>query len=98
MKTEETVKMSVITELFNNKGKYLHSVRTGYIGIAEGDYNGSQGEYNERFVYYRHPEMPESYFMQETYDTDSYGNEEKIVSVQFVKGVEKTIKVFEPIR
>lgn len=96
---EELVKMSVIIDLLNNKSKYRHSEQTGHIGISRAnDWEGSQGEYNERFVFYRHPELPEGYFLRETYQTDSYANNESIVQIEFVKGREKQVTVFEPIK
>jgi len=97
MNKTTVVEMSVIAELFSNKSKYQHSEATGHRGIPDEWHDGMQSEYNERFIYYRHPQMPENYFMKETYQTDSYGSEERITNVEFVKGVEKQVTVFEPI-
>jgi len=35
--------------------------------------------------------------MKETWHTDSYGSNESIQTIEFVKGKEKVITVFEPI-
>jgi len=70
--------------------------KQGHIGVPE-DQDGNQGEYNETFKFYKHPRLPEGVFMQETWQTDSYGYNEFIESIQFVKGREKKVTVFEPI-
>jgi len=93
----ESIKISVLQELFKNKSKYEINSVSGHRGIEADAYYGRQGEYNETFIYYRHPEFPENIFMKETYRTDSYGNGDMLQSVEFVKGKEKTITVFEPI-
>lgn len=56
-----------------------------------------QGEYNETFKFYKHPGLPEGVFMKEAYNTDSYGYDAKLETVEFVKGKEKQITVYEPI-
>jgi len=93
---EQTIKISVLQELFKNKNKYFLNKKNGHTGVPD-DGEGNQGEYNEYFKYYRHPEMPENLFMRERYETDSYGETEGITHTEFVKGKEKTITVFEPI-
>ena len=94
---EEVIKLSDLQELLTNKYKYRFSEAVGHQGIPDDYRSGVQGEYNERIVYYKHPSLPENIFMKETYQTDSYGDSENLEKVEFVKGTEKTIKVFEPI-
>ncbi len=85
-----------LQELFKNKKKYKTSEKQGHIGVPE-DGEGNQGEYNEKWIFYKHPGLPEGVFMAETYHTDSYANEYYLVEMNFVKGVEKKITVYEPI-
>ena len=96
MNNEEVIKVSVLVELFNSKSKYKISASNGHQGIPEG-YEGYGGEYNERFVYYRHPEMPESLFLQETYNTDSYGESLELESSGFFKQETELITNFRKI-
>ena len=93
----KSIDLKSLNDLFANKSKYFHSETTGHNGVGN-SYDGVQGEYNETFKFYKHPALPEGVFLKETYNTDSYGYEERIVSIQFVEGVEKTVKVFEPIK
>jgi hypothetical protein len=83
--------------LLKNKSKYKVSQSKGHQGIPDNSSDAEQGEYNEYFIYYKHTGLPEGVFMQETYNTDSYGYEEKLVDVSFVKGKEKKVTVFKPI-
>lgn len=92
---EQTIKLTDLQDLFNNKNRYFHSETKGYIGVHSDD--GDEGEYNETFKFYKHPGFPEGIFMRETYNTDSYGYDDVLVKTEFVKGKEKTITVFEPI-
>jgi hypothetical protein len=69
---------------------------SGHIGVPKG-YDGMQEEYNEIIVYYKHPGLPEGVFMMESYRTDSYGNNENLHEIRFVKGKEKKVTVYEPI-
>ena len=78
----ETILLKDLQDLLSNKAKYLQ---------------GNQGEYNETFKFYKHPGIPNGVFMRETYYTDSYGSNQNLVAVEFVKGKEKTITVFEPM-
>ena len=94
---EDTISLKDLQDLLKNKRQYLQSTTKGHIGIPEGYDDGSQGEYNESFKFYKHPGLPEGVFMRETYQTDSYGSNESLTNIEFVKGREKTIKVFEPI-
>jgi hypothetical protein len=93
----ESIEVKVLQELFKNKNSYLVSTKSGYTGVTNSYGSGVQGEWNETFHFYRHPKMPENLFFRETYHTDSYGDNESIVSIDFVEGKEKTITVFEPI-
>lgn len=94
---EQTIKILVLNEIFKNKGKYLFDIQKGHTGVLV-NYEGNQGEYNEIFKFYKHESFPENVFLRETYNTDSYGENESIVEIQFVEGKERTIKVFEPIK
>jgi hypothetical protein len=74
----------------------LLNTEKGYQGVPSND-EGNQGEYNETFKFYKHPELPEGVFMKETYQSNSYGYEENLVELKFVQGKAKTITVYEPI-
>jgi len=95
---EQTIKISVLNELMSSstQSKYRISSKDGHRGVPDGG-EGYQGEYNERFEFYRHPDMPENVFLQITYQSDSYGDNESIYEMKLVKGREKTITVYEPI-
>lgn len=94
----ESIKIKTLNELMSKdtRGKYKVSESKGYTGIADSD-EGSQGEYNERFVFYKHEDLPENIFLQETIHTDSYGDNESTVEWKFVEGKAKTITVYEPL-
>ena len=92
----ETILLKDLQDLLTNKQKYFQSEVKGETPIPEGR-DGSQGDYNETFRFYKHPGLPEGVFMRETYHSDSYGYNQSLNSVEFVKGREKTITVFEPI-
>lgn len=96
---EKVIKLSILQELFNNKEKYKLNTEKGYQGVSGNSYSsdGVQGEYDEKFIFYRHPEMDNNLFMRETYNTDSYGYNDSLVKIEFVKGKTKKITVFEPI-
>ena len=91
----DTIQISVLNDLFLNKHLYHINTIGGYQGIPESEDEGIQGEYNEYFKIYRHPDMPENLFMKETWHTDSYGYDEALQSVTFVKSGKKTITVYE---
>ncbi len=95
----ESISVKILNELFSKttKNKYKINEKRGHIGIPENEDEGNQGEYNEKFIYYRHPEMSENLFMEETYHTDSYNSDNHLVEIKFVKGKEKTIIIYEPI-
>ena len=92
----KTVTIKSFNEVMNDKRKYKTQTTTGHTGVPD-DWEGSQGEYNEKFIFYKHPEFPEGVFLRETTNTDSYGNNESVVKVEFVEGKEKTVTVYEPI-
>jgi len=92
----KVIDIQVLNEVFTNKKNYLTQKEIGHYGVPDG-YDGSQGEYNEYFNYYRHHDFPEGVFMRETIHTDSYGDNESIVKIEFVEGVAKTVIVYEPI-
>ena len=91
----DSILLSDLQDLLKNKTKYLLSEQQGHQGVHSGD--GNQGEYNETIKYYQHPGLPEGIFMQEVYQSDSYGDNYGITSVSFVKGKAKTITVYEPV-
>lgn len=72
------------------------STEKGYQGVGN-QYDGVQGEYNETFKFYKHPGLPDNVFMKETYQSDSYGYDDRLVSIEFVQGKAKTITVYEPV-
>lgn len=93
----ESISIKVLNELLSNstKRKYRVTIEKGHQGVSEGE--GYQGEYNETFELYKHPELPENIFLKITMRTDSYGDNDFIHEIQFVEGREKTIIVYEPI-
>jgi len=97
---EQKISIKALNELMNpqTKSKFYKSDGKGHEGIQEGYYDGVQGEYNEIFKFYQHPELPENIFMKETHRTDSYGDNDYLHSVEFVEGKAKTITVYEPIK
>ena len=80
---KESILLKDLQDLFKNKSKY--------------EVSEQKGEYNETFIFYKHPKLPENIFMKETYHTDSYGYGDLLVSVEFVEGKTKTITAYEPI-
>lgn len=91
---EQLISIQTLNEFFNNKDKYLVSTKDGYHGVP--DYDGRQGEYNETFKYYRHPDFPENVFIQERWVTDSYGDNDTLENILFVQSRQKTVTVYEP--
>src|SRR6478736_2967452 len=81
----------------STRKKYFLSESKGNLGIPDSG-DGSQGEYNETFKYYRHPEMPQNIFLQITFHTDSYGDSPTINEMKLVEGKQKQITIYEPIK
>lgn len=96
---EQVIKVKDLQELFNDKQRFLVTTLDGHQGVSSNSYhyNGVQGEYDEEFRFYKHPGLPEGIFMRETYHTDSYGDNKTLVKIEFVKGKEKTVTVYEPV-
>jgi hypothetical protein len=95
---EQKISLKALNELLGeNKHRYFMNQVDGHKGIDDNYYDGVQGEYNETFKFYKHPKLPEEVFMRETYHTNSYGDNENLVQVQFVEGKAKTITVYEPV-
>ena len=92
---EKIIKLSVLNDLLKNKNKYFVKEEKGYQGVPSNNYDGIQGEYNETFKYYRHPEFPENLFMREVWHTNSYGDYDMIVKIEFVEGKKRQITVYE---
>lgn len=82
-------------EVMQNKNKYKVNKILGHQGIPETEDEGYQGEYNEYFLLYGHPNFPENVYLRETYQSNSYGEDDAITDVRFVQGVEKTVIVYE---
>lgn len=63
--------------------------------INEVDYNRPvQGEKGETFEVYN-VGLPDGMFLKITTITDSYGDNESVGGIEFVKGKEKTVTVYE---
>lgn len=60
------------------------------------DEDGEQGEEGNFFMYYKIL-SEENLYMEVEYYTDSYGDNESVRKVQFVKSSPKTVIVFENI-
>lgn len=94
---DTTMTIKDLNDLFKNLRKYKVAMKDGHQGVPEDD-DGDGGEYNEQFHYYRHPSMPVNLFLQETQQSDSYGNFDNAdKTYSFVEGKEKTVTVYEPI-
>lgn len=93
----DSILLADLQELLKNKQRYKVTQQLGHIGIGADDDEGVQSEYNEKFIFYRHPRLPEGVFMKETWQSDSYGSNEAVTGIEFVKGKEKTITIYEPI-
>jgi hypothetical protein len=89
---EQLIKLSDLQDLLSNKGKYFINEVRGHTGVGN-DGDGYQGEYNEKFKFYKHPGLPKGVFMRETYKSDSYGSNHSLTAVEFVAGKEKTVTV-----
>ena len=95
----ESISVKVLNEILSEKSreKYFLNEKKGHTGVPDNG-EGNQGEFNETFRYFRHPEMPENTFLEVTMHTDSYGDEDEIKEMKFVQGVQKQITVYEPIK
>ena len=97
----ESISIKVLNELMSvsTKRKYKINQLPGHNGVdnESSSSQGYQGEYNETFEFYQHPEMPKNIFLKITMRTDSYGENDFIHEIQFVEGKEKTITIYEPI-
>lgn len=93
----ESINIKILNEVLSvdTRDKYFLSEAKGHLGVPDNS-DGNQGEYNELFKYYRHPEMPDNVFLQVTEQTDSYGDESRITEMKFVQGKAKQVTVYEP--
>lgn len=91
------VSINSFNAVMNDKRKFKTQEIQGHIGVPS-DGEGNQGEYNEKFIFYKHPDFPEGVFLRETITTDSYGYNESITKIEFVEGREKIVTVYEPIK
>jgi len=79
----------------NNKElKYLER-QEGHKGVPEA-VEGYQGEYNEYSEIYKINEF-DDLFLKVTYNTDSYGENDFVVSIQFAKPKQVNKTIYEPI-
>jgi hypothetical protein len=94
----ESINIKILNELLSEKTRkqYFLNEEKGHWGVPDVG-NGNQDDYNETLKYYRHPEMPTNVFLQISYRTDSYGDNDKIAELKFVQGVAKQITIYEPI-
>ena len=91
----EILKDLHVYNLKNNKELTLISEgKTHDGGVNDGE--GNQGEYDEYQKVFRVNKL-EDIYIKFTIRTDSYGDNEYIYSIQFVKPTVKTIQLFEPI-
>lgn len=90
------ISISSFNDVMNNKSKYLVQKPNGHTGVPDGS-DGEQREYNEKFIFYKHPAFPEGVFLRETIETDSYEYDEHVTKIEFVERREKTITIFEPV-
>jgi hypothetical protein len=91
---EELVSIKTMNEFFSNRGKYFVEEVKGHTPIRDDD-EGLQGEYNEYFRIYKHPDFPQGYFLKETYHTNSYGDDPALEELKFVTAKTKMIAVYE---
>lgn len=94
----ETMEISLINKLLKDV-LYNQQILTTFVETKEGhqgvnNYDGAQGEYNEYFKIYKIKEKPEL-FIKVTYNTDSYGSNDSIVNINFVKAKPKTVTIYE---
>jgi hypothetical protein len=89
--------IKAFNEVMSNKNAYITQEQSGHRGIPDNSYDGEQGEYNEKFIFYKHKDFPEGVFLRETYHTDSYGSGEFLEEIKFVTGKEKMVVVFEAV-
>lgn len=104
-KTPIGLDVDILNEIFSNFEsiesnkhlKYLEKV-DGHMGVSGNSYSeeGVQGEYDEYHKIYQILSKPEI-LIRITYNTDSYGSNDYIVSIQFGKRVKKTIQTFEKL-
>lgn len=92
----DSILVTDLQDFFKNKSKYFVNRQEGHKGVPDHG-EGEYGEYNKYFKFYKHPSFPANTFFRETWQTDSYGSGEAIISFDFVEGKEKTITVYEPI-
>ncbi len=95
--SNDLIKISILNDFLINKNKYLLDTQPGHIGVKSSYSRDNEGEYNEYFKFYKHPQLNDGFFFKETYITDSYGHNEQLNKLEIVKGKEKTITVYEPI-
>lgn len=67
-----------------------------HLGVSDNSYaaDGVEGEYDSYSMIYKINSQPNLY-MRVTYNTDSYGANESIISIRFVKKNEKKVKTYE---
>lgn len=94
----KSIEIELLNRILSNMGrgnKELSFVDKilGHQGIPSG-YEGMQGEYNEYHEIYSIRSLPEL-FIKVTYNTNSYGDSERITSTKFVKKVKKEVNIYD---
>jgi len=78
-----------INDLFGDLNSFYHNNNIVHQEqTATGD--GYESSYGERYVVYD-AKLEDGYFVKISYKTDSYGDNEEIIGIEFVKGKEKKI-------
>ena len=91
----------ILSDLKDGKKEYLDFVekQKGYMGVSGNSYSddGVQGEYDQYFNIYK-IKSETDLFLKVEYNTDSYGSNDSIVGVQFVKPKEVKVTDYESIK
>lgn len=95
IKSIEIELLNKILGSINKSNKELVFVEKilGHQGVPNG-YDGMQGEYNEYHEIYSIKSLP-GLFIKVTYNTDSYGDSERITGTKFVKKVKKEVNIYD---
>lgn len=94
------INLKELNEILGDINNFRYRVKPlqktqSYNGVGDDDYNGSQCEYNETQEIY--PLSDKETFLQITIRTDSYGDNEFIHGIKFVKPTEKVIVNYQAI-
>lgn len=87
-----------INEALGNLINFRYKNRSKLIEkIVEKEINSEYGEQGESSIFHEVYPFNNEVFIKLTINTDSYGYNEFINGVQFVKPIQKTVTSFEPI-